>query len=130
MTDANVFQLLGVAYLAIGLGIVIKPKYYRDAFEKLVENEAILFITGIFTLVVGYLLASYYEFMLIWDWTSILTVIGWIAIVKGVLVLVAPGAMADFAKRFIKSVNYLKIMSAVSVLIGVVLLCVGYFILA
>ena len=46
MNDANIFQIFGLAYLAIGLGMLASPRFYKEVINKLIDNEAMLFVTG------------------------------------------------------------------------------------
>lgn len=114
-------QVFALVYLAIGLGMLIDTKYYRKAFDSMIANSGVMYIGGVMALVIGFLIISSHN---IWvkDWTVIITVLGWLAVVKGVMLLVFPKAMLNFSKGLMK--KNLTIISVIVLILGGVL---GYF---
>ena len=86
--DTSIFiaKIFAIAYLAIGLGMFLSAGYYKKAFAEMMKSKTYIFGGGAFALVIGLLLVSYHN---IWEssWVVIVTIIGWIALVKGVLLL-------------------------------------------
>ncbi len=78
MADAIIFQILGLAYSAIGLGMLANPRFYEAMIKKMIVDEAVLFLTGLLVLAIGCLLVVYHN---IWTggWTMIITIFGWLA---------------------------------------------------
>ncbi|MDP2930286.1 MAG: hypothetical protein Q8N56_01610 [bacterium] len=54
MTDASIFQIFGLTYLTIGLGMLASPRFYEKMLNKMINDEAVLFMTGLLVLVIGY----------------------------------------------------------------------------
>jgi uncharacterized protein YjeT (DUF2065 family) len=80
--------LWGFGLLAIGAALLATPKN-RKAILRSVENEAGLFYVGLATFMLGIAsLLSYHA------WSggrgSLITIIGWLAIIKGVFLLFCP----------------------------------------
>jgi len=90
-------KIFAFVYLAIGLGMLINTKYYKKAIDDMLDNSGVMYLGGVMALVIGYLMVTYHNFW-VKDWTVIITVIGWLAFIKGVLLLVLPNAMIDFSK--------------------------------
>ena len=61
MSDAQIFQILSLVYIAVGIGILINPGFYKKLFEDFVENASVLYLGGITALVVGYLILAFHN---------------------------------------------------------------------
>ena len=125
MSDAQIFQIFSLGYLSIGIGILINPDFYKKLFEGFVENATILYIGGVMALVIGYLIVAFHN-----TWTAdlsvIITVIGWIALLKGILILIQPKIMIQITKALLKHEKFLKIESILIIVIGLALSYLGF----
>jgi uncharacterized protein YjeT (DUF2065 family) len=117
MTDAGIFQILGFTYLAMGLGMLLNPRFYERMLVKMIENEAVLFLAGLLVLVLGCFMVVYHN---VWSggWTVVITVVGWLALVKGLMMTVIP-------ERSIKVYNALKFSGSQVAMYGVLVLILG-----
>jgi drug/metabolite transporter (DMT)-like permease len=125
MSDAQIFQVFSIAYLAIGLGIVINPQFYKSIYEDFIERTSVLYIGGVSALVIGYLIVTFHG-----QWTKdmsvIITVIGWLALVKGISILVCPKLMIAMMKRIIKKQGVLKLQAIIVIIFGLALAFLGF----
>jgi len=126
MSDAQIFQVLSLAYLAIGIGILINPDFYKKLYEDFIENASVLYLGGITALVIGYLLVTFHN---TWtkDFSVIITIIGWLALLKGILILVRPKVMITLTKAMINKKSTLKIMSVFVIIVGLLFSFLGFF---
>ncbi len=110
MLELQVFQIFGIIYLVIGLGMIINTKIYRKMILNFSENTSIVYFSGVISLFAGYLLITFFNSNS-WNLTSILTIFGWIAVVKGSLILLFPKLIFNFAKtikeRFVFSLGFI-----------------------
>jgi len=128
MSDAHIFQLIGIVYLSAGLGIIISVRFYGHLLQDYAEHPAVTYVSGLLALVVGWLLVTFHN---IWvkDWPVIITVVGWIALVKGISLLVLPGIYVRICNAM-KTRKALLIGEAVVVAaMGGVFAYLGYFVL-
>jgi uncharacterized protein YjeT (DUF2065 family) len=125
MSDAQIFQVLSLAYLAIGIGILINPDVYKKLYEDFIENTSALYFGGIAALVIGYLLVIFHN---VWemDWHVIITIIGWMGLIKGILILVCPKTMTALTRAMIKKESTLKIMSVFVIIAGLLFSFLGF----
>jgi len=89
MTEAQILQLFGLIYLAVGLG-AFKRGRFSQLMKDFSESPAATLTIGMGATVVGFLLVTFYGN---WqgNWTTVLiTVFGWLGLVKGLLLLAAP----------------------------------------
>jgi uncharacterized protein YjeT (DUF2065 family) len=127
MTDASIFQIFGLTYLAIGLGMSVNRNFYKVMINKMIENEAVLFVTGLLVFVIGYFLVAYHN---IWSggWTIVITIFGWLALVKGLMMIVIPERSIKLYNSIKISEKQLGLYGVIVFVLGVVLTYLGYFV--
>lgn len=125
MSDAQIFQILSILYIAVGIGIVLNPGHYKKLFESFVENPSVLYIGGALALAVGYLIVAFHN-----TWTAdvsvIVTIIGWAALLKGIVLLVQPKIMITLIKAILKEEKTLRIEGIAIIILGLVLSYLGF----
>jgi uncharacterized protein YjeT (DUF2065 family) len=127
MTDAQIFQLLGIVYLAVGIGILINPAHYKKLMAVFSENPPVLYLSGLAALVVGYLLVRFHN---VWpsDWPVIITIIGWVALFKGLFLLLLPDASVKVCRFFEgQMTKFFHVWAIVMAVVGALLAWLGFF---
>jgi hypothetical protein len=95
-------QVLGLVYLSVGIGMLASPAHYDKLLSEFENNASLVYLGGIIALVVGYVILQMNS---AWEgsYVGAITLIGWIACVKGVLLLAKPdlvlGQMAFWKKQ-------------------------------
>lgn len=128
MHDAQIFQLIGLTYLCAGLGLLIHPKFQKNMLDGFVTNAGLVYSIAFPTLLVGFLLVAYHND---WHakWTVIVTIIGWIALLKGITMFVLPELYQAVAAKLENKTAILRTMAAVITIIGAALLFIGLYVL-
>ena len=125
MSDAQIFQVFSLAYLAIGVGILVNPGFYKKLYEDFVENASIMYLGGASALVIGYLIVAFHN-----TWTNdlsvIITIIGWAALIKGIIILILPKVMIALTRAIAKNESFLKIQGVAVIIIGLGLAFLGF----
>ena len=125
MSDAQIFQAFSLVYISIGFGIVINGEFYKNMFEDFVGRPGVLYLGGVMALVVGYLLVAFHN-----TWTAdlsvIITVLGWMALIKGVVILVCPKRMISLSKSLVEKKNFMRIEAVVAIVAGLVFAWLGF----
>ncbi|MFK5957562.1 MAG: hypothetical protein QM495_01700 [Lutibacter sp.] len=105
--------------------MLFNKEYYSKAFEYLLESTTYLIIGGILAVVFGLLILEYHT---IWsdNWTVLITVIGWIALFKGILLLVFPKSFNRF-KYLFKSKGFINFLTVFIILFGCLFIYFGFF---
>ena len=127
MTDAQIFQLLGIMYLAVGIGILINPAFYKKLMAVFSENPPVLYISGLAALVMGYLLVRFHN---VWpsDWPVIITIIGWVALIKGLFLVLLPNVSIKVCKFFESQMTkFFTVWAVVIAVAGAILVWLGFF---
>jgi uncharacterized protein YjeT (DUF2065 family) len=127
MTDAQIFQVLGIVYLAVGIGMLINPDFYKKLMSEFSENPPSMYLSGLAALVIGYLLVRFHN---IWpsDWPVIITIFGWVALIKGLFLLLLPKVSIKISKFFERQMTkFLAVWAIVMAIVGALLAWLGFF---
>ena len=125
MSDAQLFQLFSLVYLAVGTGMLINRDFYKKLFEDFCASAAMMYLGGITALVIGFLILAHRGIRCTQDWAIILSVIGWLALIKGVLILVCPKLMIAMTQAMMKD-NLLKILPVIIIVLGLAFSFLGF----
>lgn len=125
MSDTQIFQILGLVFFAVGLGLLINPDFYRRALHNIADYPLLLYFGGIFSLLIGYLLVTINNTWA-WDRALWLTLVGWCALIKGVFILVLPGLAVKWIKEM--GEKYLSIKAIAAAVFGLLFLSFGFFV--
>ena len=127
MTDAQIFQVLGIVYLAVGIGMLINPDFYKKLMSEFSENPPSMYLSGLTAMVIGYLLVTYHN---IWpnDWPVIITIFGWVALIKGLFLLLLPRVSIKISSFFqIQMTKLLTVWAVIIAVVGALLAWLGFF---
>jgi uncharacterized protein YjeT (DUF2065 family) len=125
MSDAQIFQIFSLVYLAVGIGMLINPDFYKKVVTDFCESAAVMYLGGLMALAIGYLILAHRGIRCTQDLAMILSLIGWLALIKGILILVRPNMMIAMTKAVMKD-SLLKILPALIILIGLVFSFLGF----
>lgn len=92
-------KIIGIYYLTAGFGMLLNPKSFRKMIEEYEKSVAISFLGGIMALGIGLLIVLNHN---TWtkDWTTLVTLVGWLAVIKGFLFTAFPQIMGKFKGSF------------------------------
>ncbi len=90
-----VAKVLAISYISVGIGMLIWNININKLYEDFEKSQALILISGYFTLILGALLVQYHN---IWtnDWRMLITVIGWLCLVKGIILIIFPKVLFKF----------------------------------
>jgi len=124
-TSILIAKIIGILYFSFGIGILFNKKYYSKAFENLLKDSTYLVLGGILAVIFGLLIVEFHNNW-IENWTVIITIIGWAALLKGVFLLVFPTSLNVFKPLF-KNGLFTKFSSLLIILFGVIFIYFGFF---
>lgn len=125
-TSIFLAKLLGPIFLVIGLGVLFSRNVYRAAAEEVLEGRALLYLFGAIAFTAGLAIVLTHN-VWVWGWPVIITIIGWLMLIRGTLRIVIPQQVGDLASRLMaRNPNLLNIGGAIALVVGVVLAWMGY----
>ncbi|MDB4297359.1 hypothetical protein N9901_01250 [Flavobacteriaceae bacterium] len=118
-------RILAICYWAFALGILLNGAYYKIVLSSIINNSTTLFYGGFIATVLGLLILHNNSN---WDnnSTSIITLVGWIATIKGILLLVFPKQISRYSNKLLKPKNLNKIILPIALIASVVFSYFGF----
>lgn len=97
MSDIQILQLFGLSLLAVSISAVLDRGMLKKLFLSFADNLSVLFLTGLFTLVLGCLIILTHK---IWGGLihNFVLVIWYLSVIKGLFLLVFPGLTVKMLK--------------------------------
>ena len=117
MTTLILARIFSFYFIVIGLTYFNTPSRIRAVLQAAQENVFAQYVAGIMALLIGGMIISVHNDWTL-GWSVLLTVIGWIALVKGTLFILFPNVFLFFAKLRAKSDFFFQIMGVVITLVG------------
>lgn len=94
-----VARILAVTYLCAAIGIFSGRVSIEDIMKDYERSPGLMYLSGFITLVIGMILVTYHNR---WDggWPVVVTVVGWLTLLKGVMLMAFPKAWLLFKKSY------------------------------
>jgi hypothetical protein len=128
-TSRYIARLMGPVLLIIGIGMIMgmltEGEGYSSLLKEFIGSRALIFVTGGLALLAGLAVVNAHN---LWvpDWRVIVTVLGWLLIVRGISNLVFPAVVRTLGDRMIASHAGVVAGAAFTIVIGAILSVMGY----
>jgi len=117
-------EILGILFTVIGISMAVNRKTACAALQEITRDQGVLWLWGIMALIIGAVFVSLNNL-----WTSglplVVTIVGWIALVKGIFILFFPRAAVSLYRKCAKE-NIMVLCGFVVLIIGLILLYQGF----
>jgi hypothetical protein len=112
-------KIISVIYIASGIAVLIGTIRLSELVNDFEKSSALTFISGCIGIIAGMILVVYHN---IWvkNWNVVITIISWIMLVGGVIVVIIPKYLF-YMKGFVKDS---RLWGIFMILFGIV---IGYF---
>jgi hypothetical protein len=125
--QASIFiaRLLGPLLLIPGIGILAKPGVFRTMASEVIGSVTLIYLFGLIDLAAGLAIVLTHN---VWaaSWRVLITLIGWIMLIRGAARVLIPDMLMGYAAKFMRSKQALPVAGAVLVILGLVLCYFGY----
>ena len=117
-------RLIGPAFVAAGLGVLANGPFYTALILEAVHSPTLIYFSGLISLLPGLAILNIHRS---WSgWAAIITVIGWLMTIGGVIRLVLPATSATVASDLYSKPFVLLIVALVVLVVGAYLCFEGY----
>jgi len=118
-------KLIGPVFIVGGLGMLFNAAAFRVMFERSLHDHMLIYLTGVLSLPAGLAIVVLHNEWK-WRWPVMITVIGWLMVVGGIVRMLAPEMIETFGLSLISYPNFFIIDGGIAVLLGVLLSYFGY----
>jgi hypothetical protein len=93
-------KIASVIYLSASIGAFFGAGYYRKLADDLFSNAGLVYVTGVITVIIGFLIVAVHN---IWtkNWTVLITLLGWLALAKGISLIAFPQFVHTLSERML-----------------------------
>ncbi len=118
-------KLIGPTLITIGVGMLANPTVYHAVIAEFLHSGALIYLAGVVSLLGGLAITNVHNF---WQggWRVIITVLGWLMMLGGVLRIVLPRATAAIGTTIYDSPGALLVVPIVILALGGFLSFKGY----
>jgi uncharacterized membrane protein len=122
--DSSLFlaRLIGPIFVIVGIGLLLNRDRYRALAEEVITSRALLYVFGVLALTGGLAIVLTHN-VWVWDWPVIITIIGWLMMVRGTLRIVIPEKVGDLGARVLTRWPHILLVSGLAVIALGALLC-------
>ena len=126
MNTANfVAALIGPIYIVVGIGIFLNPNHYSKIIKEFFRSPTLIYLGGAMAFATG-LSILYFHNTWSREWPVIITILGWLACLKGVHFLIFPGHAAQLSLPMFSHPNFLRAGATTALALGIFLSLAAY----
>ena len=116
-------EVWGISIVAVSLALLIKEKHLKRFYAS-IETEENFFLWGLISLVAGVAMVLAHN---VWvqNWQVIVTLLGWISLIKGLFILFFPELMKRCTKK-LENLQLFPIILLISIFIGLAITYFGF----
>lgn len=118
-------RVFGLYFLAAGIGINFRLGELEGMAHQMRDNMLLRFMSGILAFAFGVIVLATHDQWSPWQ-AGLVTVFGWAATIKGLVILALPGPMMGLMDGMLKARGFMRIWAIAIVVIGAVLLWQGF----
>ena len=118
-------RLMGPSLFVIGVGVLLNEKHYAAMITEAAHSPTMLYLSGLLTLPLGLAILNVYR---AWtaEWRVIITVLGWLLAIGGVIRIVWPQFTATAATTLYSTSAAMTAFAVVMLILGGYLSFEGY----
>lgn len=125
--DISIFlaKAIGFYYIIMSLSFFIKKRKLKLQIINMMNNPGLVLATGFIVLIMGILIVVSHN---IWtkDWRVIITIMGWMILIKGINVILFPEFLVNMSIKWLQNNTLYYITFYFVFIIGTTLIYYGY----
>lgn len=125
-TSHMLARIFGIIMIVLYGGVLLNQELYRNIWDDVVKRPISMILSGFINLLLGLLVVMSHN---IWTfgWQGLVTLLGWILIVSGVLRLLFPEYVLKYSRQLMENnPGFLKYSAIVMLVIGIYLAIMGF----
>jgi uncharacterized protein YjeT (DUF2065 family) len=118
-------RLIGPLFLVMGLGMMAEPDTVRALSAEFLSNLSLIYLAGMLALVAGLAIVNAHN-LWVADWRVIITILGWLSVIGGVIRLLFPAQVQSLGTGIISNPHAMIVGGVIVLVIGAILSWVAY----
>ncbi|MBI5411980.1 hypothetical protein HZA43_02265 [Candidatus Peregrinibacteria bacterium] len=123
----NLMAILGPVFVVLGISMIVYVKPWLELIKECEKNHYSLICGALMGLILGLIMIRLYN---VWEWNKYLlvTILGWLAFLKGVFYFLMPGKMIKTVIRWHESAPVITLHGVAALALGLYLSYVAYLV--
>ncbi len=124
-TSIFIARLIGPVLLVAGAAALANPRDLHDMARDFMASRALIALAGFLALLGGLAIVNTHN---VWTagWPVLITILGWLSIIAGILRIGFPAAVEAIGKAMLSRTVLLRVAGACQLVLGAVLVVMGY----
>jgi hypothetical protein len=128
-TSRYIARLVGpvllTAAVSLAYGLLRHHGIYLDMMKFFMANGGLVFVVGMLTLIAGLAIVNAHN-LWVADWRVIITLLGWIAILRGIASMMFPFRVRQIGEIMLATPTAPSIVAVIVFVLGAILTVMGY----
>jgi hypothetical protein len=124
-TSKYIGRLIGPLFLVMGLGMMAEAETVRALSAEFLSNLSLIYLAGMLALVAGLAIVNAHN-LWVADWRVIITILGWLSVIGGVIRLLFPAQVQTLGAGMISNPHAMVVGGVILLVIGAILSWVAY----
>jgi uncharacterized protein YacL len=124
-TSKFLAKVLGGYLIIVSNAMNVNMPQFITNVNNLINNAGLMLVSGFFTLIIGLLMVMSHNVWQ-WNWRVIITIFGWLALLKGASLVIYPQFLDQLSLLFISNTNAAFIGAGIDLILGLVLSYFGF----
>jgi uncharacterized membrane protein len=124
-TSIFIAQLLGPAYMVVGLALLSRPQAFRVILREFIGSHVPVYLAGFIGLLTGLALVLVHN---VWalDWRLIITLLAWVVLIRALVTIFWPEQIVSLGSKILENKRVFAVAGTANLIIGLVLCYFGY----
>jgi len=118
-------RIVGPLFAVIGIGMLLNQKLYSDMIGQAILVPVLIYLSGLLAFTAGVAVLNGYRSWTA-DWRVIITILGWIMVIAGIIRIVIPAVTASLALTLFSGTAGMAITGVIVLVVGAFLSFEGY----
>lgn len=124
-TSTYLARVIGLYLVLVSAAMLINLPLFLNQVSLLIQNASLMYFAGFTTMILGLLLVVGHNIWE-WSWRLIVTLFGWIVLLKGVSLLFYPQFLGMLSVRFVNDATLAYYVAVIDLVLGLVLCYNGF----
>ncbi len=125
-TSILIARIVGPVFLVASASLIVSPARIDTLAREFLEHRSLMFVSGVLLMIGGLAIVNTHNRWAL-DWTFVITLLGWVAVLGGALRILAPDALAEIGRKMLDRPVVTRAGGIAWAAIGLYMTWKGYF---
>ena len=118
-------KVIGIYLIVVSVSMFTNMQLFMENVNALIHQPQSMFVAGFMTLIIGIMMVVSHNIWR-WNWQGLITLIGWITLLKAVSIVLYPQFIDQATTLFMQNINVAYATAGIDFVIGFILSYIGF----